>query len=426
MPDLETRLPELLRDLSTDMPADADRSAPVVRRARRRRALTAATTAITAVALIAGGVVGIRQLSPTNPIPPGDGTPTSSIVPPAPTAISAVWPETTADGLAFAQQQADDGHQPWRLDPGMTAEAFGVNVLGWAPEDVRSTVLPGPMGTVVVSVANGMDTPETDVTLRQFGTPGSNGVWSVTRGDTSLLTTKVQDGAGGTRDVRVQITEGASVEIGYAIYDGSTLDSPVAGGLVSDGSSIPLPAESPTGAVVVVVSAIAGGHTAGADVFSVATAVAPSAAQTATPTVQPLPDAVAATREAILAAIDRGDISALGDLMDPNTFAYNFDDGSNPIPAWKADPSALDPIPTILSLPPAEPKDIEGYGTFYVWPYLVDSDMANLSPSEVVDMHALGFDDAAIDDMRRFGSYIGPRLAIDENGLWRNYALGGD
>jgi hypothetical protein len=113
-------------------------------------------------------------------------------------------------------------------------------------------------------------------------------------------------------------------------------------------------------------------------------------------------------------------------LMDPNIFAYNFDDGSDPIPAWKQDPSVLDPILTLLRMQPSEPKTFEGYPTMYVWPYLVESDLHDLSASEIADLHTLGFDDAAIDDMRRFGSYNGPRLVIDENGLWRSYATGGD
>jgi hypothetical protein len=427
MPDLETRLPELLQDLSTDIPADGGGSAPVLRKARRRRALTAATTAVTVVAVIAGGVVGARSLAPTGRSSIGSTqSPTVSVAPPAVTPIGAVWPETTADGLAFAQQQVDDGHQPWRTDPIMTAEAFAVNVFGWAPGDVRSTVLPGPVDAVIVSVANGPRAPEAIVTLQRIGERGENGVWSVIRADTPLLTATVEDGPDGTPAVRVRISQGASVEISHEIYTGPTLESPVTSGVVSDGSSIPLPAESPTGAVVVVVSASTGGQTVGADVLSVPTSMAPTAGPSAVPTVEPLPATVARTRDAILRGVETRDIPALAGLIDPNTFAYNFDDGSDPIPAWKEDPSVLDPIPGILALPPTEPKHIEGYGTFYVWPYLMDSDMANLSPSEVDDLHALGFDDAAIDRMRRFGSYIGPRLAIDEHGLWRNYVTGGD
>jgi hypothetical protein len=39
---------------------------------------------------------------------------------------------------------------------------------------------------------------------------------------------------------------------------------------------------------------------------------------------------------------------------------------------------------------------------------------------------SLGFTRREVDAMIEYGSYLGPRLAIDENGLWRNYVTGGD
>jgi hypothetical protein len=433
MPDLETRLPELLRDLSSQAPSDlAGGSDRVVRRARRRRSLIAATAAVSVVVAVTAAVVGARTLAPTGRIwSGGSGSPGSSIPSPSGTGISAVWPERTAEGLASAQRQVDEGHQPWRADPAMTAEAFAVNVFGWPPDDVRSRTdaVPGPSDVVVVSVSNA-DGPATEVTLRQLGERGNDGVWSVTSADTQLVTTRLERDGVGDRRISVRIADGAPVQISYTMYRGDTLDSPVTGGVVADGSRIPLPSGSSTGTVVAVVSAIAGGRVVGADVLGVATAVLPSASATDGPTAAPpsagLPPAVAGTREAIVHAVDTGDIAALARLMDLNTFSYNFDDGSDPIPAWKADPSVLDPILTLLQLQPAEPKVIEGYGTFYVWPYLVDSDLEHPTAGEIEDLHRLGFDDAAIERMRRLGSYDGPRLAIDEDGLWRSYTTRGE
>jgi hypothetical protein len=100
--------------------------------------------------------------------------------------------------------------------------------------------------------------------------------------------------------------------------------------------------------------------------------------------------------------------------MDPNTFSYNGDDGSNPVALWKQDPTVLDPISRVLSLPPAAPKRIDGYGTYYVWPYLVDSTFSQPSATEIQDLHSLGFDDAEIERMAKDGRYTGPRLSIDE------------
>lgn len=143
-------------------------------------------------------------------------------------------------------------------------------------------------------------------------------------------------------------------------------------------------------------------------------------------TTEPLPDAVAMTRASILTAIEAGDVEALAPLLDPNTFGYNFDDGSDPLPAWRKDPSALDVVPQILRLPPTV-KDIEGYGTFYIWPYLVDSDLTNLSEAERDDLASLGFGASEIATMQEtFGGYAGPRLSIRVDGLWDSFTHGGD
>jgi hypothetical protein len=116
----------------------------------------------------------------------------------------------------------------------------------------------------------------------------------------------------------------------------------------------------------------------------------------------------------------------LKSLLDPNTFVHNADDGSNPIPGWRDDPTVLDAIPAILTLPPAAPLEIEGYGTLYLWPYLVDSDFANLTGRERQDLASLGFSDRDIDMMVEQDHYLGPRLAIDADGVWRNYITGGE
>jgi hypothetical protein len=448
MSDLETRLPELLRDLSTEMSAEEEerRSRSVVRRARRQRALTAAATSLTVIAVIVGGLAGLRALTPATRSTIGNSSdsPTVPVARPDVTPIDAVWPETTADALSFAQAQVDDGHQPWRTDPAMTAEAFAVNVFGWSPHDVRSHVLQtravARTAIVEVSRAGG---PPTEVMLAQLGTTGADGVWSVTRADTSLLATSVEDTAEDVRSVRVR-PEDANADVGVEILGGPGSDAAVSSGNASGGQTYyVLPSESPTGTVVVVVSVLSSGDTVAADVFGVRTATAPGGEASGTapgagtsataapdpnlvPSSDAIPAAVATTRDEIVRAVEALDFATIRRLIDPNTFSYDFDDGSNPIPSWKNDPTVLDPIPVILRMPPTEPKEIVGYGSFYVWPYLVDSDFQELGASEIDDLHALGFDDGAIDDMRRFGSYLGPRLAIDETGLWRNYTTGGE
>jgi hypothetical protein len=446
MPDLETRMPELLRELSTEAPTGDGGRSSVLRRARRRRALTAASAALTVVAVIAGGVVGVRALAPPNRATLGNPmeSPTPHVAPTSGSAIGAVWPETTAEGLAFAQQQVDDGHQPWRTDPAMTAEAFAVNVFGWDPGRVRSSVsiVPGDTESLVsVSSRTALspieDALTTGVTVQPLGRMSDEGgVLSVTAADLPAIdtTSKVVDGM-----VAFDITTRSlpsATRMTFAVYDGTVDSTPVTHG-AWDGApyDFSVPAETTTGTLIAVV-ALEGrdGSILGADVLpilglpngsSTSVTSSPNVKTSLMPAIQ-APRPVVRTRDAIWMAVSARDFEAMRGMMDPNTFSYNFDDGSDPIPAWKDDPSVLDPILTMLQLQPTEPKKIEGYGTFYIWPYLVDSNFKHLSASEIDDLHTLGFDDAAIEDMRTFGSYLGPRLAIDETGLWRNYTTGGD
>lgn len=139
-----------------------------------------------------------------------------------------------------------------------------------------------------------------------------------------------------------------------------------------------------------------------------------------------VPPTTAETARQIYVGVLNLDFARLESLLDPMIFVYNFDDGSNPIPEWRSEPAVLDPIPAILTLSPTPAREIEGYGTFYFWPYLYGSDFSNLTEQEREDLATLGFSEGEIEDMIQFGGYLGPRLAIDENGVWRNYVTGGD
>lgn len=145
------------------------------------------------------------------------------------------------------------------------------------------------------------------------------------------------------------------------------------------------------------------------------------------PNLTGVPPDVAATAQRIYDAAKARDFDALGELIDPNTFVYNLDDGSDPIPAWRADPSELDVMVAVLEMPPTSRDIGEGYGTFSFWPHLVNSDLSALLPQERADLAALGYSDEEIQLMIDGGAgYQGPRLAIDEDGRWRNFITVGE
>lgn len=184
-----------------------------------------------------------------------------------------------------------------------------------------------------------------------------------------------------------------------------------------------------TATALVAIALVAGSYAAMRAVLSEPTgqfvAPTPSPSEPAVD-VTGVPDETAETALAIHEGVLTLDFDLLESLLDPMIFVYNLDDGSNPIPEWRADPTVLDTILPMLALPPTGAVDAGEFGTLYIWPYLVHSDMSALTDQERADLASLGLSEEEIDDMIRVGQYLGPRLAIDATGLWRNYVLGGD
>ncbi|MGZ4146205.1 MAG: hypothetical protein ACXVPL_00720 [Actinomycetota bacterium] len=432
MPDLEDRLPDLLRDLSTDAPAEPA-STPMLGRAKRRRIRTGAGAVVVVVLLGTVSAIGLGEVNRQQPHRAGGSE--STVAPPSPS-FRGIWPETTEEQLSAAQAQVDAGHTPLRTDAKATAAELATTLFGWEPGDVQFDRTSVDQDYALVELSNRMFgdlVPPIDVQLEQLGRRGSEGIWSVVSVSTTLI-----DG------ITLEMSANGSVTVSgtlTSVFDGSTVHIDVLTGATNETSA---------GGTIVQLGSLRGGTftatvpTSGVDqgpaIVWIRVVEATGATLDATavplrdlvdgryPAAAPVdvPPAVESTVEQLVHAVGGVDIPALQLLMDPNTFSYNADDGSNPVVLWKEDPSVLDPILSILTLPPAEPKQITGYGTFYVWPYLVDSDFANLTPAEVDDLHMLGFDDAAIEQMVKDGRYTGPRLSIDENGLWTSYSTGGN
>jgi hypothetical protein len=431
MPDLEDRLPDLLRDLSTDAPPEAP-STPMLGRAKRRRIRTGAGAVVMVVLLATASVIGLGEV--TRPQPHRAGGSASAVESPSPS-FGGIWPETTEAQSAAAQAQVDAGHTPLRTDPKATAAELATTLFGWLPDETvvdRTSVVDE---SALVELGNRMfgdNVPPIDVQLEQLGRRGQEGIWSVVTVSTNLIDVALQMNTNDTVTVSGTLTtvfDGSTVHID--VLAGATDETSAGGTIVRLGSlrggaftaTVPTSGEDQGSGIVWVRVEDATGKTLGATAVPLRDLVDgryPAAAPV------DVPPAVESTVEQLVHAVGLVDIPALQALMDPNTFSYNADDGSNPIVLWKEDPSVLDPIPSILTLPPAEPKEITGYGTFYVWPYLVDSDFANLTPGEVDDLNMLGFDDAAIEQMVKDGRYSGPRLSISANGVWTSYSTGGN
>jgi len=463
MPDLETRMPELLHRAAMGALPDDRFERRVLRRARRRRVLNASVTGLAAIALIAGAFVGTRELVLSTRVTLGHETPSP---PPGAvtTPLTAVWPETTAEGLATAQARADAGELPWRLDPEQTAAAFATEILGWDPADVRTVETGRPrIGTAFVTISNlGLGpgasaatptAPETMVTLRQLGDTGDGGVWTVTQADSNRIDLQELpeaapagsrlEVAAAFRDTQVEWF----VTLGLLVVDPSGppsayMSTGVTERIVED---IQIPFDAAATISVVVMLVDPEGTTVAADIMPITIEASSSPIPTDTSGAtgtsggtgpgeevsEEIPSAVLATRDAIAIAAETRDYDALKALIDPDRFSYNFDVGTDPVPEWRRDPSILDTLVAILQMPPmghtiTDPL-LDGAGPTYMWPALIASDLTNLTVEERAMLEALGITRRDIQSMlEAFGGYTGPRTGIAEDGTWLFYTIGGD
>jgi hypothetical protein len=451
----ETRVRQELFELVRDVDVAPGLERRTIKRARKQRVLNATLSVGLAVGLIAGVAVGASTLLSTDRTPTiggDDETPNPSVVV---RPFQGIWPETDATGLADTQAQVDDGHQPLRTDSVGTAQLLAVNAFGWPPDEFGTEAVDDRGDGTTVNVVNptfGDPVPPITVELAQLGRTGPNGVWSVTRVSSPLIevnrivaldddSVNVSGQLANTLLDPTRVADSwAPIGISVEVVTGPSSDSAV------NGDTIPLaetwewttpPLNDPAVLWIEVVDGR--GRALGVTAiplpapFEPVPSPTPSASVSEPSPVQPppvdvtaVPPATDETARLIYDGVLNLDFELLKSLLDPMTFVYNFDDGSNPIPEWRSDPTVLDPIPAILALGPAEPLAIEGYGTLYLWPYLVDSDFANLTDRERQDLASLGFSDRDIDIMVEQGHYLGPRLAIDADGVWRNYITGGE
>jgi hypothetical protein len=428
---MDTRLRNLLHDLASEMPVELETTAPpTLRKARGRRALIGGSAVVAVAAFVAVSVSAIRLVEePTIPVPGTTG--------PNPATFAGLWPETSVEMLETAQVAADDGHQPLRITPEGTATLLATNLLGWKLDDVRADVSQERDDQAVVLLSNvafNESVPPIVVGLQQLGDQGPNGVWSVVAASNMLVEPLAYDRSDPalvhvSGEVPGPFDGAPTVEAN--VLDGPTAD-PSLGSARSElaGERFAFDIEvSPTSdgsAALLLTNPDAAGQSLGAALVSIRTPIGtPSTGPTVN--VEGVPADVAATAQRIYDAAKAKDFEALAELVDPVTFISDLGDGSDPIPSWRADPSVLDLMVAILEMPPTTRDIGPGYGTFYFWPYLVNSDFENLTQQDHAQLAELGFTDEDIELIIDGGTgYQGPRLAIDENGEWRNFLTVGE
>jgi len=439
---MDTRLRTLLHDLATQMPVDIEGTAPkTLRRARGRRVLTGGAGAAIAVALVVVVSMSALRFADQPTVTPAVTGPNSSAT------FEGLWPETDVEALTATQASIRDGHDALRTTPEGTATLLATNLLGWELSDVQWRAA-GPtgsdrQGTASIDISNGSfgpDVPPVTVDLRQLGATGPDGAWSVVGVSTPLIALDdvvalapeipVSKPGGLVVSGRVaDLFEAAPAIEAYVLDGPSLVPSLVASRLELTDLRFDLRVSvepTPDGqATLLLTVPDATGASLGAVLVRVETPVGEPGPTG--PNLTGVPPDVAVTAQRIYDAANAEDFDALAKLLDPNTFVYNLDDGSDPIPAWRADPAELDVMVAILEMPPTSRDIGEGYGTFFFWPYLMNSDFNALTVQERADLASLGYTEEDIQLMIDGGhGYQGPRLAIDETGLWRNFITVGE
>lgn len=145
---------------------------------------------------------------------------------------------------------------------------------------------------------------------------------------------------------------------------------------------------------------------------------------------RPLPDPVEEMRSALLAAVHSGDLDDLREPLEWNELMPQTSAAADehPIDHWRrssADGSGreiLQVLASILVLPAAElplGRDIEN-NIIYVWPYLAEADLANLTATEAADLKRLVGATAA-QSMRSAKKWTWWRLTIGADGTWHSF-----
>lgn len=143
-----------------------------------------------------------------------------------------------------------------------------------------------------------------------------------------------------------------------------------------------------------------------------------------------LPVAVQEMRDAILAAVARGDFDELRTAIEWNELPPNFglDAGVDPIAHWRESMRGdgveiLAILGAILELSPAKlplGRDLEN-NLVYVWPALSELPPGQLTPGEQVELYRMAGAEQA-EAIIKSGKWTWYRLAIGADGTWHTFA----
>lgn len=143
-----------------------------------------------------------------------------------------------------------------------------------------------------------------------------------------------------------------------------------------------------------------------------------------------LPEAVAATRDALMAAAATGDVDALKSVLDAQDElpVLSFGGAEDPIEYLRAasnDGEGRELLGIMLELLEA-PFAVIAQGTadeMYVWPYFAAIPLDNLTPPQLVELYKL-ISHYDFEEMQHLGGWYFYRVGIASNGEWAYFVAG--
>ncbi len=143
-----------------------------------------------------------------------------------------------------------------------------------------------------------------------------------------------------------------------------------------------------------------------------------------------LPEAVRATRAAILEAARSGDVEEVRAVMEMNELMpqVSFGGDTDPVRFWretsgeKTGREYLAAMAEILEMPFVRLR-VGTSNEMTIWPYLAEMDLNALTPAQEVDLYRL-VSPAEAKTMREFGGYIWYRLGLGPDGTWHFFVAG--
>lgn len=143
-----------------------------------------------------------------------------------------------------------------------------------------------------------------------------------------------------------------------------------------------------------------------------------------------LPDAVAATRTALMNAARSGDINALRPIFAKQRAApvvlldHVVDDAVDHLQLQSGDADGVEILALLLEiLESGYVRDETGPRPSYVWPFFALVPLPELSPSQRVDVYRL-LTSIDVEEMQLIGSYTFFRVVIGEDGAVRYFTAG--